>query len=322
MINEPDIDKDNLKSLLEEKYGLKVSHLVFQPKGEVSWSYIVHCEDATKYFFKIHKTQGLSLSRLELLYNLHSESGIQNISYPLKTKAGELEIKVNGSQSVLFNYIDGKTSGEQDLSQKDLENLGELLGKIHHSKESIGEFTIKEEFKSPFKEGINKIYENINTLEDLNEVQQETRNIYLDYKAIFLNELNELENTAKDLTSQDIEFVNCHGEPSPDNIMISESGKIYLIDWDAPIFAPKEKDLMFFTDRLEPVMSGYGTISKDIQLNQDALKYYRHLWNTQEIEDWGTRIFFEEHTLNEQQYHLNQLNDFLNYSGLSEKHSN
>lgn len=322
MISEPNLNKEQLKNLLENKYALQIEDLIFEPKGEVSWSYIIQCKDGEKKFIKIHKRRDLNIQRLQLLFDLHTKCQIENIAYPLKTIEGDLEIEVDGYPAVLFNFINGKTSLEQELTNDQLMNLGELLARIHQSKVAVGSFDTKEKFTHSFKPGIQNIYDYLDKPQELNEPQKETVEIYRRFREIFLAELDSLEKLGVDFRNRDIEFVNCHGEPSPNNILITPKGQVYLIDWDEPIFAPKEKDLMFFDKRFQQFMKGYGKSSKDIALNKDVLKYYQLLWNVQEIEDWGTRVLFEEHLLNEYQYYLDQLKHFLDYSGLKKRFQN
>src|ERR1700755_1480122 len=37
----------------------------------------------------------------------------------------------------------------------------------------------------------------------------------------------------------------CHGDFQQDNVLLSESGFVTLIDWDFPAWSPAERDLMF-----------------------------------------------------------------------------
>lgn len=314
MVTEPNINKTLLKEALEKEYSFRLNEIFFNPKGEASWSYILET-DKGKFFLKVFKDGSFNPKVFEFTFRLFSECDIENIIHPIKTANDEVYFSIKGFKLVLFNFIEGKTIKEWSLDETELESLGKLLAKVHKSHEIIGHFDKKEEFNIPYKEGVLKIYQNIDSLKDLNEPQREAKKIYSQFKHKFLSELQSLEELAQKLKNESLEFVNCHGEPSPRNIMISTDGQIYLIDWDFPFFAPKEKDLMFFEDKHE-VLEGYKKVVPNARINEDVKGYYQLLWNVQEIEDWGTRLLLEKHSLDEDQHNFEELNNFLNYSGL------
>ncbi len=37
----------------------------------------------------------------------------------------------------------------------------------------------------------------------------------------------------------------CHSDIHGGNVLIAENDALYIVDWDEPIMAPKERDLMF-----------------------------------------------------------------------------
>src|SRR5207302_5220648 len=82
---------------------------------------------------------------------------------------------------------------------------------------------------------------------------------------------------------------------------------IHLLDWDDPIFAPKEKDLLFFNENIEPVMKGYSVFSNDNIIDQDVLEFYGHMWNLGEIADYSGKLLFENHTDEQNQMWLDNL---------------
>jgi spectinomycin phosphotransferase len=315
MISEPNIDKSNLIELLEDNFNFKVGNITFNPKGEASWSYFVDIGDE-KYFLKLFKIQDFNLAPFEFTARLFSECEIKNIIHPIKTTSDKIFVSFEDFKLVLFGFIDGKTIREQPLNESQLEELGELLVKVHNSKDIIGAYPQKEEFDNPHKNDINKIYESLEKLDDLNEIKEKTKQLYLDYKDKFLDEQNKLEELINKLKDQNIEFVNCHGEPSPGNVMVSNDGQIFLIDWDFPLFAPKEKDLLFFDKSFDQVLAGYRKVVPDVEINEDVKRYYSLLWNVQEIADWGIRILFGDASLEEHNHSYEELTNFLNYSGL------
>ena len=54
------------------------------------------------------------------------------------------------------------------------------------------------------------------------------------------------------LQARPLEFVLCHSDVHAWNLLISTDGELYIVDWDNPILAPKERDLMFIGGGVEP----------------------------------------------------------------------
>jgi spectinomycin phosphotransferase len=77
------------------------------------------------------------------------------------------------------------------------------------------------------------------------------------------------------------DFVLCHTDLHAGNVLIDSSGRLFVIDWDAPMLAPKERDLMFIGGGVgnvwnqpleaEKFFEGYGRTRIDWQM----LAFYR-----------------------------------------------
>jgi spectinomycin phosphotransferase len=77
--------------------------------------------------------------------------------------------------------------------------------------------------------------------------------------------------------------VICHSDLRAGNLLITSPEEFYVVDWDDPMLAPKERDLMFigggqgFTgttpkDEETWFYRGYGAV----EINHLALAYYRY----------------------------------------------
>jgi spectinomycin phosphotransferase len=98
------------------------------------------------------------------------------------------------------------------------------------------------------------------------------------------------ERLARALRAEAPEQVICHSDLHAGNVLIDTAGALHIVDWDAPILAPKERDLMYVgggqgfrghTAQEEEALfyAGYG----QAQLNQVALTYYRYERIVQDI---------------------------------------
>jgi spectinomycin phosphotransferase len=99
------------------------------------------------------------------------------------------------------------------------------------------------------------------------------------------------------------EFVLCHADSHPGNMMIDPTGGLHIVDWDQPIYAPRERDLMFaLTTALAgcaagspeeaAFFAGYGPARPD----PVALAYYRYEWAVQDIGEFASSIVVRTHT--------------------------
>jgi spectinomycin phosphotransferase len=89
---------------------------------------------------------------------------------------------------------------------------------------------------------------------------------------------------------QSPELVLCHSDIHAGNILIDTNNSFYIVDWDNPILAPKERDLMFIggaqgfaghTAQEEETLfyTGYG----QTQIDPIAQAYYRYERIVQDI---------------------------------------
>ena len=49
---------------------------------------------------------------------------------------------------------------------------------------------------------------------------------------------------ASALRARSLELVLCHSDIHPGNLLLGANDALYIVDWDNPLFAPKERDLM------------------------------------------------------------------------------
>jgi spectinomycin phosphotransferase len=297
MLTESKIDKSLLKKVIQEKFGISVISLTPVPKWKPVRAYVVESPKHTNFFLKIYSDDSIPDSAFRFAHDLYAKAGITNITHPVATSNGQMRIQLGDTHIALFDLISGTTAEQHNLSEKQLERLGELLASIHQSKAMIGEYSVRERFEIPFRDRLVAIFNDMSKISSNSTNYKARLKFFLEpHRQKFMKELETLGELQRKVRRKNLEFVNCHGEPSPGNVLASNSGEVYLLDWDDPIFAPKEKDLLFFKDSIEPVMKGYSLFSKDINLDQDVMAFYGHMWNLGEIVDYGGKILFENHS--------------------------
>jgi spectinomycin phosphotransferase len=87
-------------------------------------------------------------------------------------------------------------------------------------------------------------------------------------------------------------MVLCHTDIHTANVLVKGTHQIYIVDWDAPLFAPRERDLMFIVERDADENAHFFAGYEPKAVNPLALAYYRYEWVVQEFSDFAERVFY------------------------------
>lgn len=201
---------------------------------------------------------------------------------------------------ILYPFIEGRDGYEVDLSDRHWGEFGTALKRIHTAVVPPALISrIQQETYSPQWCEIVKTF--------LARVEDDTFDDPVAIKlAVFLkakrDEILDLvgraERLAQALQARSPEFVLCHSDIHAGNILIDANDTFYIVDWDNPILAPKERDLMFIgggqgfgghTAQEEETVfyRGYG----QTQIDPIALAYYRYERIIQDIAVECEQIF-------------------------------
>lgn len=185
---------------------------------------------------------------------------------------------------ILYPFIEGKDGFEKESTDNHRRTLGAVLKGIHSAlvPPELKKLIPKETFDPQWRESLKSFQEQVehNSYEDFTAAKLAE---FLKSNRIEIRQLIErTEELASELQSQPLELVLCHMDIHGGNVLISENDELYIVDWDNPLLAPKERDLMFIGGGIDGnwksgqeetvFFEGYGKTD----VNLSALAYYRY----------------------------------------------
>jgi len=283
MLEKPNISNELMISCLQEEYNLHIAELTFLPIGADSRTavYRVLTQDGTAYFLKLRKNFNEVIVRVPQFL---SESGITEIIVPFETKSNQHWADFSEYKLILYPFIEGKNGFERELTDHHRQTLGAAFKGIHTAqipyqlKQRIRKETFaplwRADMKSYQAQVQNKNFDD-STAAKLAEFTQSKQNE-------ITRLIERAEELASELQAEPLDLVLCHSDLHGGNILIGNTGELYIVDWDDPILAPKERDLMFIGGGIDNIWKskreeaifyeGYG----ETEINLTALAYYRY----------------------------------------------
>ncbi len=300
MLEKPDLKDEKIIACLQADYGLDVVQIIFLPLGvdHNASVYRAVADDETVYFVKLRR--GVFDETAVTLPKWLSDQGIAQIISPLATKTGQLWASVDAFKLVLYRFVEGHNGYEVAMSARHWHDLGAALKHLHtaHVPPALTSHIQQETYSPQGRESVKISLARAahDTFDDPVAIKLAA---FLQTKRVEIIDLVErAERLALILQARTPEFVVCHSDLHAGNILIAIDGTLYIVDWDNPIWAPKERDLMF-------IGGGLGFVGHTLQeeetlfyqsygqtaIDPVALAYYRYERIVQDIAVFCEQLF-------------------------------
>ena len=284
MLEKPDLPDEIIIDLLRDAYHLPGVHVDFLPLGaDVNTAvYRITGVNGTPYFLKLRGGVFEPLS--VLIPRFLRDQGIRQVIEPLRAADGTPWSRLGDYATVLYPFIEGRNAWSVELTDTQWVEFGAAVKQIQS-------LCLPEDLRSRLPvETYSDVYRQ-QVREYLALVERETFSdpVAARMAAFMRAHREEMEEVAgragalaQELTMQPPANVLCHADLHAGNLLNTSEGDFYIVDWDNPILAPKERDLMFIgagigdnwnTPREEDLFyQGYGPVA----INNTALAYYRY----------------------------------------------
>jgi spectinomycin phosphotransferase len=285
MLEKPNLPENRISACLQTEYGLRVAAIAFLPLGaDLNTAvYRVVADDAAPYFLKLRS--GAFDETSVTLPRFLGDQGVAHILAPLSTSAGQLWANLDTFKVILYPFVEGRNGYEVDLSDRHWIEFGAAIKHIHSvvvPPELISHIQ-RETYSPRWREIVRASLARIETHTFDDPVAAKMAAFLQARRAEVRDLIARTERCARALQAHSPDFVLCHSDLHAGNILIAADGAFYLVDWDNPILAPQERDLMYAgggqfgaartPDEEERLFyRGYGPTP----LDPNALAYYRY----------------------------------------------
>lgn len=304
MLEKPTLHDEALIACLQNGYGLAVTVLTFLPLGADANAgvYRADATDGNAYFVKLRRgpLDETSVSLPKCLI----DQGITQIIPPLTTLGGQLWTTLDPFTVILYPFVEGHNASEVALSADLWRLFGAALKRVHTATipPALGQQIHRERFSPQAREEVKAFLARVAVERWQDPVAAKTAAFLHEKQAAIRDLIARAEHCAHLLQAQLPDFVVCHSDIHAWNLLIDGADHLYMVDWDNPIWAPKERDLMFVGSGLgfaggrtlqeEEMLfyQGYG----ETAINAAALAYYRYERIVQDIWEFGKQLLLTD----------------------------
>ncbi len=301
MLEKPRVEDEKIIACLNESYGLTVTGLEFLPLGYDSYAGVYRVEaGGGPYFLKL-KGDAVDERSVRLPYVLKT-LGIGQIVAPLPTLTQELRSKIDPFTVLLYPFIDGKRGMEIGLSDRQWIELGAIVKQLHTTAlpPDLVESLPKENFlpQPNWAAVIQRLRVDVLSRVYYDPAAKQLAGFWKDHRDEIDTIVKQVTVSGRILDGLSLDLVLCHADLHTNNVLVDDQGRLFIVDWDQPILAPKECDLQFFTvgdyvtnEREEALFfQGYGKTDVDLLV----MAYYRYERVMEDLAAFAERVFFIE----------------------------
>jgi spectinomycin phosphotransferase len=272
----PNISEERLLACLQDQYSLSIKRHEFLPRGLdfKAGVYRVVSEQGVPYLLKVTTRPLYEPGYIVPRYL--KDQGITSVVAPIPTKSNRLWTKLEDWTVIVYPFIDGDTSWA-GMTNEQWKKVGSIFKRIHYVRLPTGSFSsMKKETFDPteYVQWI-RVFESQHLHVRLGESEAEhvLRNSWVEHQLAINTAMTFLEKLAAVLQLQTFQYVICHADLHPANLIRHDASHVFVIDWDEVMLAPKERDFIFIREaQADAFWEGYGKR----EINWLLLSYY--LW--------------------------------------------
>jgi spectinomycin phosphotransferase len=294
----PDLDAGTIVGALHGGFGLQVEGLELLPVGEDSdsWSYRVDAAGGPAYFLKVRSGAAAGVPGAVVPDHLRRH-GVPGVLAPLLAGDGTPAVQAGDFALMLYPMVEAETGADAGLSPRQWRELGAVVGQVHATP-LTGELIRlvgREAFRPTRRELIAELEVLIAAGRPGDPAAEALATCWRARQGVIRALVERVDALGRQLERESLPPVLCHADLHTWNVLVDTGQRLWIVDWDEAILAPKERDLMFVVGGIvgglvqprdtECFFQGYG----DVTIDRRLLAYYRHAWAVQDIAAFAER---------------------------------
>jgi spectinomycin phosphotransferase len=292
-----------IASCLGASYGVSVRQVERLALGLDSDAAVfrIDAADGARYFLKLKR--GDPPERSVLVPRMLRAAGISQVVAPLDTSTGALWGRIGGASALLYPFVEGRSGRSRGLTTEQWTELGTTIARIHAvepSPEVMAVLPVEQFVPAPrWIEPLEWVLAGEHRSQSHDELAAPVAAFLDERRAEMRVLLDRTRDLGRELRGQRLERVLCHSDLHLNNVMVDTQERLHLVDWDQPILAPRECDLMLLSGTAfggfaegsaeqAAFLAGYGPVSA----NPVVMAYYYHERVTTDLGSFAHELYW------------------------------
>jgi spectinomycin phosphotransferase len=280
-----------ISASLRTDYGLRTAALEFLPLGadRNTAVYRATMDDGTALFVKLRFGAFNDVSAD--LPGYLREQGLTSVIAPMQNSARLAWTRLHACALIVYPFVTGHDGYAAALTAQQWADLGATIRRMHALQlpVSLAQRIPREDYTPRWRDDVRAWYQRA-TNSDGDALTRALAALMQREHAVIDALVYRADDLARVVQAKPMPAVLCHADLHAANMLIDDTGQLFVVDWDTALFAPKERDLMFIgagqfstfqSAEAERMLfgAGYGPISA----NSEILAYYRYERIVQDI---------------------------------------
>lgn len=212
-----------------------------------------------------------------------ADIGVAGVLAPLKPRIPQQATCIGERTAILYPFIAGENAFRRPLREDQWTALGAIVRGVHDAPlpPTVTETMRRETYSDRWRVRARGYLAGAPPGRPDDAVAHDLLALLAANRTQIASLAEHAEQLAALLLRRSLPVAPCHGDLHAGNVLVDDAGSLTIVDWDDPVLAPKERDLMFVGAGIggawkapaewDAFFRGYGAVTVDAE----ALAYYR-----------------------------------------------